>query len=145
MARIKKKYKDVAKFGGTETLGKVHIPGALGEQVLHEASTVETQSKTSLESDKGEGDSVIIRCFTFGINPEVFLKQRPTKQDLFNAHIGPIENWLFRDGLTLFVEVPPRLIFDVNKMQYQIFVAARPRKGYLLQEKPQTLSEIAHG
>ena len=147
MARVKKKTKTVNKFGGVDNLGtvKTDLHSPLQEQT-YDASSVEAKSeKTHLEDDKGEGEATIIRCFTFGMNPEVFVQQRPTKQDLFNYHIRGIEMALFKDGMNLYTDVPPRLTFDVNKLQYCIFVAARPRKGYLLHERPQTLSEIAHG
>lgn len=145
MARIKKT-KEVAKFGGVDELGTVksdlHSP--LKEQ-NYDASNVEAQSQTRLEDDRGEGESIVIRCFKFSLNPETFLKNPPSKQDLFNSHLKGIEMALFGDGLKIFDEVPPRLTFDVEKLQYSIFVAARPRRGYLLNERPQTLTEIAHG
>lgn len=135
----KAKYKDVAKFGGVDELGKTSF-----NNYEHELSNIEAKSETNLEMDKGEGNATIIRCFTFGINPEVFMKQRPTKQDLFNYHISGIEMAMYRDGMIPYLEVEPRITFDTKRMQYSIFVAAHPRKGYLLQERPQTLSEIAH-
>lgn len=141
MARIKKtKSKEVAKFGGVDELGKTQLHGH-----EHDVASVETQSNTKLQDDKGEGEAVIIRRFTFGMNPEEFVEQRPTKQQIFNDHLRGIEMALYADGLKVFDQVPPRLIFDVEKKQYSIFVAARPRKGYLLQERPQTLTQIANG
>lgn len=140
MAKRKSKTKDVAKFGGIDELGAAKLHGH-----NHDVASVEAQSQTRLESDTGEGNPVVVRCFTFGMNPQVFVEQRPTKQDLFNAHLGGIEMRLFADGLKVFDEVAPRLTFDIEKKQYSIFVAARPRKGYLLQERPQTLTEISRG
>lgn len=150
MARKLKQAKEVAKFGGVDELGTVksdlHSP--LQEQT-YDASSVEAKSEqTHLEDDKGEGDAVVIRCFTFSINlehPELWLEKQPSKQDLFNFHIHGIEMALWKDGLKIFDKVAPRLTFDVKKMQYSIFIAALPRNGYLLHERPQTLSELAHG
>ena len=144
MARVSKtkKSKDVAKFGGVDQLGDVQLHGH-----KHESSSVEAQSQTNLEQDTGEGNATIIRCFTFQMNlekPELFIERRPSKQDLFNSHIGGIEMALFKDGLVPYDVVAPRIVFDTKKLQYSIFIAARPRKGWLLQERPQTLSEIAH-
>ena len=140
MARVKK-IKEVAKFGGVDELGKAHYQGH-----EHDVSTVEAKSEqTHLEDDRGEGEATVIRRFTFGMNPETFIKNRPTKQDLFNAHLQGIEIALFGDGLKVFDSVAPRISFDAEKKQYSIFVAARPRKGYLLQERPQTLREIING
>lgn len=146
----KRKVKDVAKFGGVDELGTVksdlHSP--LKEQ-NYDASSVEAKSEqTHLEDDKGEGEATVIRCFTFNINlahPELWLERQPSKQELFNFHVRGIEAALWKDGLKVFDEVAPRLTFDTKKMQYSIFVAARPRNGYLLHERPQTLSQIAHG
>ncbi len=143
MAKLKKT-KDVAKFGGVDNLGTVEMHGQ-----RHETSTVEAKSEeTHLEDDHGEGEVVIIRQFTFQMNiekPELFLENRPTGQDLFNSHIKGIEAMLWKDGLKLHLEIPPRITFSKEKMQYSIFVTARPMRGYILQERPQTLTEIANG
>lgn len=143
MARVKK-IKDVKKFGGVDELGTVKLNGH-----EHETSHVEAKSeKTHLEDDHGEGNAVVIRCFTFAFNlehPEAILERRPTKQDLFNAHIKGIEMALFKDGLKPYVDVAPRITFDSKKLQYNIFVPAVPMKGWMLNERPQTLTEIAHG
>lgn len=139
----KNKSKDVTKFGGVDALGSVQLNGH-----THEASSVEAQSQTHLEQDKGEGDVAIIRCFTFQMNlenPALFIDRNPSKQDLFNSHLRGIEMMLWKDGMKLLLDVPPRLTFDLQNMQYSIFIAARPMKGYDLQERPQTLTEIAHG
>jgi hypothetical protein len=136
----KKKTLDVAKFGGIDELGKVELHGH-----EHDAASIEAQSKAHLEDDRGEGNAAIIRCFTFGINPEAFQRGKPTKQDLFNAHIKGIEIMLWRDGMTPMTEVEPRILLDSKNMTYKIFVGAKPMRGHLLQEKPKTLTEVAHG
>jgi hypothetical protein len=145
MARVKGNKKtpkavDVAKFGGTEELGKAVMHG-----YEHDVASVEVKSQTRLEEDKGEGNATVIRCFTFGMNPEAFATVQPTRQELFNSHLHGIEIALFADGLKIFDGVAPRMTFDVDKKQYSIFVAARPSKGFLLQDNPQTLSEIING
>jgi hypothetical protein len=137
---MKKKALDVTKFGGTDSLGEVGLHG-----YKHEASSIETQSKTKLEDDAGSGGAAIIRCFTFHINPLAFKEQKPTKQDLFNAHIKGIEVMLWRDGMTLMTDVEPRITLDSKAMQYKIFVGARPARGHILRERPQTLTQVAHG
>ncbi len=133
------KYKNVAKFGGTETLGNTKLNG-----YDHQVDTVETQSKTKLEDDVGYGNAAIIRCFIFGINPQAFKEHKPTDQELFNHHYKGIEVALWRDGMVPLPEVNPRLSYDTKRMQYRIFVGAKPMKGHLLRETPQTLSQIAH-
>ncbi len=144
MARVKKT-KNVAKFGGVDDLGKVKtdLHSAFGVSSSYDTSSVEAKSKVHLEMDKGEGNAVVIRRFSFGINPQVWLEHPPTKQDLFNHHIKGIEMALFRDGLKLYLESQPRIV--VSNTNYEIFIAAVPKKGYLLKERPQTLGEIAHG
>lgn len=131
---------EVNKFGGTEKLGEASVYGH-----EHEVSNVETQSSTKIEADMGEGNAAIIRCFTFGINPTAFQASKPSKQDLFNAHIKGIEVMLWRDGMKLMTDVEPRLLLDGDK--YQIFVGARPAKGHFLTQTqvPKTLKEIVHG
>ena len=143
MARIKKT-KEVAKFGGVDELGKVKTDLHEGMQT-YDASSVEAKSQTRLEDDMGEGDAVIVRRFIFGMNLVAWKEHRPTKQDIFNSHIRGIEIALFGDGLKVFDEVPPRITFDVKNSQYSIFIAARPQKGHMLRERPQTLTQIAHG
>lgn len=143
MTRNNQKIKDVSKFGGVDELGQVQLDGH-----RHDASSVEAKSQTNLEHDEGVGDAVVIRCFTFQMNlekPEVFLECRPSKQELFNSHLRGIEMALFRDGMKIFPDSAPRLTFDVKKMQYSIFIAAKPMRGYLLEQRPQTLTEIVHG
>jgi hypothetical protein len=137
MAR-KKKPIEVQKFGGIDELGQTKLDGH-----KHELSSVETQSQTKLEDDTGNGIPVIIRCFTFGANPEAFKDHTPTKQELFDSHKKGIEMHLWRDGMIYYDYVPPRIV--MGKDSYQIFIAALPARGNMLHEKPRTLSELAHG
>lgn len=152
MARKLKKATEVSKFGGVDQLGKVKTDlhtNLDGSGNTYDASTVEAKSEqTHLEDDRGEGNAVVIRCFTFQMNmehPEIFIEKRPTKQDLFNAHISGIEAALWKDGLKPYLEVKPRITFDSKKLQYSIFIASLPMKGWVLNETPQTLTQIAHG
>lgn len=135
-----KKVAEVQKFGGTEELGNVQMHG-----YNHDVQSLEAQSKTKLEDDQGHGDAAIIRRFTFGINPESFKQYQPTKQELFNSHYKGIEIALWRDGLKVIPEVHPRIVINQEKMNYEIFVGAKPMRGHILRERPQTLTEIAHG
>lgn len=137
MARIKKPV-EVQKFGGTEHLGETQMHG-----YSHEIESIEAQSKTTLDADKGIGEAAVIRCFEFKANPEVFEQKVPSKQELFNYHHKGIEIALWRDGLVAMPEVNPRIVITNNK--YQIFVGARPMRGQILQDKTQTLTEIANG
>ena len=137
---MKRKVLDVAKFGGTENLGK-----ATYNNYEHEVSNIETQSKTKLEDDIGHGGAAIIRRFTFGMNAESFKQKPPTKQELFNYHIKGIEIMLWRDGMKIMTEIEPRITLDSKGLQYHIFIGARPQKGFILREAPQTLKDVAHG
>jgi hypothetical protein len=136
----KKKAIELNSFGGTKELGKVEMHGH-----KHEMVTAEVQSKRSIEEDIGEGREVILRQFTFGMNLQTFKEVRPNKQMIFNSHLRGIEAALWRDGMKIMPEVEPRISFDVEKAQYSIFVTARPMKGHLVTQTPQTLSQIAHG
>lgn len=139
--RTKRKILDVAKFGGVDDLGTVQMHGH-----EHEAKTIEAKSEqTHLEDDTGHGNPAVIRRFTFGVNPQAFHEHTPTTQELFNAHYKGIELALWKDGLKVIPEVDPRVVFNKQKTQYFIFVGARPMKGFLLNEKPQTLTDIVHG
>lgn len=141
----KKKGKDVAKFGGTEQLGRVKLEGH-----DHEAASVEVQSKTNLEMDEGYGGTVTIRCFTYAMNPAMFQRYKlekgsVSKQDIFNGHIRGIEVSLWADGWKVFTNVEPKISFNMALRQYSIYIAATPMKGRSLSERPQTLSEIVNG
>lgn len=137
---MSKRIVEVQKFGGTEALGKTKLDGD-----THEVSSIEAESKTRLQDDVGVGDPAIIRRFTFGANPEAFKQHKPTTQELFNYHHKGIDMALFKDGMRVVPEINPRVVFDAPKGQYHIFVTAKPMSGFILHEKPQTLSEIANG
>lgn len=141
--RVNKQKKEIElqKFGGTEHLGETKMHGS-----DHDVSTVEVQSKTTLQQDEGEGGYVIIRTFTFGMNPEAFKEAKPTKQELFNYHLKGIEIKLWQDGWKIFPEVTPQLTFNLQKLQYSIIVGAIPiNKFNTINAEPQTLSQIANG
>lgn len=120
--------------------------------------SLEVESDTKLEQDQGEGEALTLRFFTFGANAETFKKQKPSAQELFNAHLKQIEFELWKDGWSVFPEVEPRLQFSVDGVnfeghspegkqytQYRFIIAAQPAKGSLLSyaERPRTLTEIA--
>lgn len=145
MAKPRKKIKEVAKFGGIDELGKANLNGH-----SHDVSSLETMSETRLEDDLGRGQTAVIRCFEFGINPVAFQKARAagmqvSKQDLFNAHHKGIELELWKDGLKVMPDVQPTVLVNEKAMKYKIFVGARPYKGHSMSQRTQTLSQIAHG
>lgn len=140
MAKRTKKPIEVQKFGGVDELGHTKLNGH-----EHELASVEGESNTKLEHDEGTGIPVIIRCFEFGVNLAAFRDRPPTHQELFNSHLKGLEMHLWRDGMILFDEVQPRVVFNKKKTKYQIFIGALPARGHVLLDKPQTLSEIAHG
>lgn len=141
MARkARKKAVEVQKWGGTEDLGATKMHG-----YDHDVSTVEVQSTSNLQMDKGEGGYVIIRKFTYGMNPVAFKEAKPTKQDLFNYHLKQIEIALWQDGWKLFTDVQPQLKFDLKKGQYSIFVGAIPQSKFnTINAEAKTLSQIAN-
>lgn len=126
-------------FGGTENLGSTKMDG-----YDHDVQSVEVQSKTKLQDDRGEGKYVIIRKFTFGMNPKAFQEAKPDKQTLFNYHLKGIEIALWADGWKIFTDVQPQLTFDTAKLQYSIFVGAIPMNKYnTINAQVKTLGEIA--
>lgn len=138
MARVKKPI-EVQKFGGVDKVADVKLDHD------YEVSTAEAQSETKLEDDVGHGAAIVIRCFKFGINAEAFRQHQPSKQELFNSHHKGIEIALWRDGLTVWPDINPRIVVDEINGTYEIFVGAKPARGHLLHQKPLTLSEVAHG
>lgn len=140
MARRVNKTVQVNKFGGVQSLGETEMHG-----YGHDIKDIEVESKTKLEQDEGYGNAAIIRCFEFGANPEAFKEYQPTRQELFNSHHKGIETALWRDGMKVMPDVNPRIVMDQKTGRYRIFVGAQPMKGHILHERPQTLSEIAHG
>jgi hypothetical protein len=156
MARLKKT-PEVQKFGGTEQLESIREEGLVngtsgmsGEKSVHnnvnwDTQSIESESQTKIEDDAGHGNPAIIRMFEFGMNLEAFREVQPTKQELFNAHYKFIETALWKDGLKVLPEVQPRIVVDEKKFTYKIFVGAKPMKGHILRERPQTLREIVHG
>lgn len=137
----KRKSIEVSKFGGTEKIAETVI-----NRDPYEISTMEAESTTKLEHDEGHGAAIVIRRFKFKANPEYFKEgNAPTKQELFNAHHKGIELALWKDGLTVWPDVDPRLVVHEQEGTYEIFVGARPSRGQNLNYEPLTLAQIAHG
>lgn len=116
----------------------------MDETNWNDISKVEAKSETHLEDDAGVGDAAIIRMFEFGANPQAFKEHLPTKQELFNHHLKQIEITLWQDGMKIMTDVEPKLNINKAQTKYRIFVGAKPMKGHILSEKPQTLSQIVH-
>lgn len=131
---------EVQKFGGTEKVGDVELNG-----FNHDVSSIEEQSKTSLEQDMGTGQVAVIRCFEFKANMDAFKEHPIGKQELFNHHLKGIEIALWRDGLQIMSNVEPRIVFDEDKSIYRIFVGSLPMRGQTVQQTPQTLTQLVHG
>jgi len=112
-----------------------------------EAKQGVVESSTKLEDDTGHGDAIVVRSFDYKANPEAFRLHTPSKQELFNAHIKQIEVHLWTDGLKVMTDVSPKVMLSKKKDGYRIVVGAEPMRGqsFSLRDKPQTLSEIAHG
>lgn len=90
--------------------------------------------------DEGTGKRISIRLFEFKMNPEM-LKRLPSKQELFNAHTRQISTILWSDGLQPLEEIAPRVIIDVKKGGYKIFVPCEGRLGQVFIDKAENLSE----
>lgn len=128
------------KFKSIEKDAK--LPGDQHGDLQWEGEEVRAESKTKLEDDRGSGRAVILRFFDFGANVASFKEHKPTAQHLFNSHIKGIESLLWRDGLTFFKEVEPRLMFSKDKTKYRFIIAAVPNASNVLADKPKTLSQL---
>lgn len=148
----------VQKFGGVDDHGtvrdenvtKFHSELSNTDYVRDDATnydvkSLEVESQTKLEADEGTGGVAIIRRFTFNANPITFATVQPTTQQIFNSHFKGIEVALWKDGMTVLPDVDPRVVINREAGTYDIFVGAKPSKGTLVRERPQTLSEIANG
>ena len=86
--------------------------------------------------DPGSGRKIVVRQFEYAWNPE--MKDKPSKQEVFNLHAREIRNFLWRDGLRIIDTEAPRMI--VNEQGYRIFITCEP-VGALL-ETAQNLTEL---
>lgn len=115
----------------------------------YEVKQGEVHSDIKLESDLGDGKTIVVRSFDFKANPEQFKHNTPSKQELFNDAAKTIEINLWKDGLQVMPDVAPKLILDKKRRGYRIIVGAEPRRGQLISsldnDKYQTLSQAAHG
>lgn len=115
-----------------------------------QGQTVEVQSDTHLEDDKGTGEPIVIRTFEFAVNPEAFKQHElktgsfPDAQHIFREHQQGIESFLWQDGLSPAYDIEPRVIFPKGTNKYFIMIGARPQAGQLIVDTPKTLSELAN-
>ena len=112
------------------------------ENFAWEAAGATVNSTTHLEDDKGTGSQVVIRSFTFSVNPQVFKQHKPSKQELFNAHAKQIEVLLWQDDLVAMPDIAPGLKFNKKKTQYTITIGSQARRGRIFHDKAKTLSEV---
>lgn len=103
---------------------------------------VETQSKTKLEDDKGNGKEMILRFFEYTANPDIFKDRTPSAQELFNAHKKEMELKLWQDGMVADPLIDPRLLFSKDKTHYKFVIGCRLGKGQILTSIPLTLSQL---
>ena len=115
---------------------------APSENFSWEASGGQVHSETHLEDDKGTGANVVIRSFTFSVNPVAFKQHTPSKQELFDYHSKQIQILLWQDDLVALPEVAPGLKFNKKKTQYTITIGAQARRGRVFHDKAKTLSEV---
>lgn len=91
--------------------------------------------------DKGVGKQVLIREFLFKLNPEIKDAENIDRQTLFNAHAKQITTLLWGDGLSPLESNPPRVIIDIKKGVYHIFVPCVAKLGTTFADKTRNLSE----
>jgi hypothetical protein len=109
--------------------------------------TIEVKSDTTLESDKGTGNAVVIRSFEFKANPQTFKDYQkahgrlPYAQEIFESHAKGMKAMLWQDGLVPSEDIAPRLILSRKGYWYRIVVGAIPQAGQVILQTPKTLSE----
>ncbi len=133
--KMAKKFKAIEKDA-------VNLPSKKVEDLQWEGEEVQTESKTKIEEDQGTGQPVILRFFEFGANFETFKQHKPTAQELFNSHIKGMESLLWSDGLKIYHEVEPRLMFSKDKTKYRFIIPCIPTNGSALVDTPRTLSQL---
>lgn len=141
-------------IAGKDEIKDTSAPVVGGEFITQEGDwqgqTVQVQSETHLEDDKGTGEPIVIRTFEFAMNPQTFKEHElrtgsfPSVQHIFQDHQRGIESFLWQDGLTPAYDIEPRVIFPKGASKYFIMVGARPQTGQTVIETPKTLSELAH-
>lgn len=104
----------------------------------HQYEGAQMQTKSDPLIDSAKGDVIILRDYTFSINPLV--KYTPTKQELFNYHWPQIKTMLWKDGLTHSEVVAPRIV--IGEKMYTIFITCKPVANVTVNEKPLTLQEL---
>ena len=95
--------------------------------------------------DPGVGKTVSIRVFQFKINPQKLKDFPADKQLIFNSHAKQISTILWGDGLIPFESINPRVIIDLKKGFYNIFVPCEAKRDVMFMEKPKNLSELVKG
>ena len=108
-----------------------------------EGEELGVESTTKLEEDKGTGQPIVLRFFTFAANPEVFKQHKPTANELFASHRMGMEALLWKDGMNPCQDIEPRLIFSKDQSQYRFVISCIPSQA--LVDSPQTLTELVHG
>lgn len=92
--------------------------------------------------DPGTGKAVSIRLFEFKMNPQLVESSLPLdKQEIFNAHAKQISTIMWADGLAPLDTVAPRVIIDMKRERYLIFVPCEARIGTTFAELPKNLSQ----
>ncbi len=119
---------------------EVNAKDAPIKNIEWEGEELQAYSTTKITDDVGKGQPVILRTFKFAANPEAFRMHKPTAQELFESHKRGIEALLWRDGLTHFREVEPRIVFTKDQKTYTFIIACIPTQALI--DNPKTLSEL---
>lgn len=98
----------------------------------------ELETKSDPVIDPGSGGKVVIRKFDYSWNP--MIKEKPSKQEVFNFHAKEIRNFLWRDGLSILENQDPRVVYNEKDNTYSFFVVCGALGAIL--ETPRNLTEI---
>lgn len=122
--------------------------GSLGESFSihdenkHKWEGQEVQVNSDPIIDPGTGETVLMRVFDFGANPENLKRDKPTKQQIFDSHIKQIQTMLWSDGLEPMKELNPLIQVSKKKEKYRIILWCRARSGVTWADSPLNLRDI---
>ena len=91
--------------------------------------------------DDGIGQNVLLRTFTYSINPEKIREFPNDKQKIFNDHAKYLTTLLWGDGLRPFDGASPKVIIDRKKGFYKIIVPCEARNGLIFAEQAKNLTQ----
>lgn len=141
MAKLNRSHKSKELKDHIVAETKATFQSETGKNTEYDIKQGEVHSSTVLEDDKGVGKAVVIRQYQYELPKNL---PQPSKAQLLLIHKPRIQDQLWLDELELILE--PKVVFsDKYPHKFRIFATCQPKKGSLVYDRPNTLTEIAHG